>query len=460
MVMAVGWADAVGLEWMVSNKDLLERLAERPVDLGMTSEESRTWRESLQTYDFISGKNNGAAMVRKYPLNVDNKDWLHARNDLHPSNSSSSMASMLSLNLSRIEASYLSLPPLIASSIGQIPNPALHHGDLWQSTHRTTELTVVRDTTESELGTRRSRREDFKRGNEPMNAISYPKFMWTKSQTIVVCFLDGDYKQHNFVRKCFGEYDVNLTFKFVGPVEQERSDVRIKFECENLECEKFESLIGTHALGKEAVGQPTMWLGSPTWDKIWLGTADPGDVRKLRANILHEGLHMLGFGHEHSSPNCHIKWKASEVYAHYKSECGWDQDTTDRNVLKRHQAHEVDASEYDPKSIMHYAVDSSLTKDGFCVLLNLELSEMDKKKLRWRYGPKPQMALAAVSPTNLAIAAVLQFRPMDVRFLAMLSFGLYGLSFVDLDAAPLGESYVWLGLLGWVALGVRALQRL
>lgn len=57
-----------------------------------------------------------------------------------------------------------------------------------------------------------------------------------------------------------------------------------EYECE-CECEKFESLIGAQALRKEA-----MWLVSPTWDKIWFGIANPGDVRKLRGNILHEGL--------------------------------------------------------------------------------------------------------------------------------------------------------------------------
>jgi hypothetical protein len=327
---------------------------------------------------------------------------------------------------------------------GQSPNPGLR-----QSSHRITKFKVIRDTTESELETRRTRRDQFSLGNEPMNAVSYPKWMWAKGQAIILCFLDGNRRQHNFVRKCFGEYGINLMFKYVGPSEKEMSDVRITFKSKD---NTFESLIGTFALEEDAE-KPTMWLGNDeVWDKLWLPDADPDDIRNLRADILHEGLHMLGFGHEHKSPNCHIKWKVEDVYLYYKWRRGCGKKIVDWNVLNRHQAHEVEASEYDSKSIMHYAVDKSLTEVGFCVFRNYELSEIDKKKLGWAYSFKPQRGLAALSPTNLPIAVGLRLRKVEAslsRFLPFYSwFSVFPLSAV---AAPVGSSHVLLALLmDWI----------
>ncbi|KAE9363088.1 hypothetical protein N431DRAFT_139478 [Stipitochalara longipes BDJ] len=146
---------------------------------------------------------------------------------------------------------------------------------------------------------------------------------------------------------------------------------------------------------------------------MWLGIKEWIDGKELDALILHEIYHMLGFGHEHSSPNCPIKW-SRDVFAYFWTKCRWDPVTTYRNVLMRHQAHEVWASPYDPKSIMHYEVPPFLTQDMSCVLRNYELSVMDKKSLEWMY-PKPQADLATNSRTTFSLAAVLQFPRVNTQ---------------------------------------------
>jgi hypothetical protein len=225
-------------------------------------------------------------------------------------------------------------------------------------------------------------------GNEPLRAVTFPKMMWPRGKPIIVCFLDGYPAQHSFVKKCWAEYQVDLTFKYVYHEGRGNSDVRITFKGEG-----FHSRIGnTQQVSKD---EPTMTLGA----KIWDGN------RELRAHILHEGLHMLGFGHEHASPKCPIKWNRDKAYKHYKTMYGWGQETTFVNVLKQHPADQVDASEYDPESIMHYAIDGSCTQDGFCVLVNDELSDLDKQWLKSRYGNSSHIEVAETSPPSLPMAS-------------------------------------------------------
>ena len=223
-------------------------------------------------------------------------------------------------------------------------------------------------------------------GNEPQNAVAFPKKMWPRGKAIIVCFLDGDSAQHNFVKKCWAEYEVNLTFAYVGCGDRDRSDVRITFESEG-----FKSFIGNTQVSKD---KATMKLGIKIWDRS----------PELRAQILHEGMHMLGFGHEHASPKSSIKWNVDEVYKHSKTSYGWDSKETRTNVLSPYPADQVDATEYDPKSIMHYPVHQALTKDGFCVLDNLELSELDKKKLKSMYAANPHSGVDHASLPTLLMA--------------------------------------------------------
>jgi len=204
---------------------------------------------------------------------------------------------------------------------------------------------------------------------------------------MIVCFLDGHSAQHNFVEKCWAEYQVNLTFEYVGRGDREKSNMRITFEGEG-----FESFIGKTQVSTD---KATMKLGTKTWD----GSPE------LRAHILHEGMHMLGFGHEHASPKSTIEWKSEEVYKHCKKSYDWEPRTTFINFLSLYPADQVDASEYDPKSIMHYPVHPVLTRDGFCVLENLELSELDKKKLKSMYADNPHSGDTHASPPTLPMAS-------------------------------------------------------
>ena len=80
-----------------------------------------------------------------------------------------------------------------------------------------------------------------------------------------------------------------------------------------------------------------------------------------RDTALHEIGHALGFPHEHQNPNSGIEWDEPAVYSHFAGPPNyWDRDTTYWNILRKLSPAEVDGSDWDRNSIMHYQFEAGL----------------------------------------------------------------------------------------------------
>ncbi|MDF1769892.1 M12 family metallopeptidase [Maricaulis sp.] len=75
---------------------------------------------------------------------------------------------------------------------------------------------------------------------------------------------------------------------------------------------------------------------------------------------LHEIGHMLGFRHEHQTPNTPLLWHESAVIDHYRAASGWSEAYTRRNVISRHDMARKSLHPWDRKSIMHYGLAAGL----------------------------------------------------------------------------------------------------
>lgn len=128
---------------------------------------------------------------------------------------------------------------------------------------------------------------------------------------------------------------VGLKFVFVS----QGGNVRVSFNPNG----GAYSLVGTDCLKSEE--QSTMNLG-------WL---DAG-------TIIHEFGHVLGMIHEHQNPKGKpIPWDDSAVYQWAKQTQGWDHDTTYHNIIERYNVDQLNASEFDPQSVMLYFFPPQLT---------------------------------------------------------------------------------------------------
>jgi len=144
---------------------------------------------------------------------------------------------------------------------------------------------------------------------------------------------------------------VNLKFKFV----ESNGDVRISFDPKK----GAYSLLGIDC--KDSKEEATMNLG-------WL---DAG-------TIIHEFGHVLGMIHEHQNQKGKsIDWDKEEVYKWANETQGWDKDTTYHNILQKYDHNQLNASDFDPQSVMLYFFPPQLTNNNEGTNNNHTLSRED-----------------------------------------------------------------------------------
>ncbi len=164
-------------------------------------------------------------------------------------------------------------------------------------------------------------------------------------------FASGSYSvgndQKNMVREGFDiwrEVGIGISFEEVADIGE--AEIRIGF----LQGDGAWSYLGRDVIDIPGQYQRTMNFG---WDL----TTDPRGVDVP----VHEIGHTLGFPHEHQNPFAGIKWDEEAVYDYFGGPPNnWDQDTTYHNILRKLSKSEVEGSDWDPDSIMHYGFPAGL----------------------------------------------------------------------------------------------------
>ncbi len=76
---------------------------------------------------------------------------------------------------------------------------------------------------------------------------------------------------------------------------------------------------------------------------------------------VHEIGHTLGFPHEHQNPFAGIVWDEEAVYKFFEGPPNfWSRDRTFHNVLRKLSTRDVEGSDWDPDSVMHYGFPANL----------------------------------------------------------------------------------------------------
>lgn len=195
--------------------------------------------------------------------------------------------------------------------------------------------------------------------------------LWQPGRTLRIRFIDGNPTVVDRIRAVLAGYLslISLKFQYVdsGPVE-----IRVAFK----PGQGSWSYVGTECLAVPA-GEPTMNFG-------WL--TPTLDAARFRQVVLHEFGHALGACHEHQNPKVQIPWDRDAVYRIMGGPPNnWDRATVDTNFFAAYAPAQVDATAFDPKSIMCYQFGPPLTLNGFSTPYNTELSPVDRAKLSSAY---------------------------------------------------------------------------
>lgn len=188
--------------------------------------------------------------------------------------------------------------------------------------------------------------------------------------------------EKDVVRKAFKVWnDVGIGLSFKEVRVREEAEVRIGF----MRGDGAWSYVGRDIIDLElGVNERTMNFG---WDLL-------RHARELDTAV-HEIGHTLGFPHEHQNPKAGIVWDEEAVYrALAGSPNFWDRAKTKRNIIDKIDPDDVQGSEWDPNSIMHYPFERNLIREPAQFRNGLQpaggLSARDKTWVKTFYPPISQ----------------------------------------------------------------------
>lgn len=221
-------------------------------------------------------------------------------------------------------------------------------------------------------------------------AVYMKKIKWPINSTITVKFLNGQDWEKAWVEKIVKEeiepYILpSLSFKFV----QDYADVKILFK---KDIYSF-TIIGTNCINISQ-NRPSMQLGSLDFpqsrqfeynSKIYkIPNNVEYDDNYNGAVIKHEFGHVLGKFHEHQNPiNNPIQWNVEKVLQFYRKEQpDFTKQDIYENIIKKLNVSEVDATPFDPLSIMMYTINTDLTTNGIGFESPNEFSKTDIEWLK------------------------------------------------------------------------------
>jgi hypothetical protein len=179
---------------------------------------------------------------------------------------------------------------------------------------------------------------------------------WVNNTLLRYCFLDapafwrGSEEDKQAVREAFQIWkDLPIGLEFREVHDPREAEIRIGFDQQDGSW----SYLGRDAI--DLIPDPS----HRTMNFGWALTSGYG-----RDTALHEIGHALGFPHEHQNPNSGIVWDEQAVLDYFAGPPNnWDADVTRFNILRALSHGEVEGSDWDRNSVMHYQFDAGLIRE-------------------------------------------------------------------------------------------------
>lgn len=153
----------------------------------------------------------------------------------------------------------------------------------------------------------------------------------------------------DIVRRAFAAWkELGIGLEFVEVNRRQDAEIRIGF----MQGDGSWSYVGRDVL-KQPTSARTMNLGWPL--------AGSGGQAADMDTPIHEIGHTLGLPHEHQNPNAGMVWDEEKVYAELaKPPNSWPREQTHWNIIRKIPPDQVQGSNWDPDSVMHYPFEAGL----------------------------------------------------------------------------------------------------
>lgn len=257
--------------------------------------------------------------------------------------------------------------------------------------------------------------------------IRYSEKKWVNNTVLNYYFFNspaswrGSDKQKEAVRAAFGVWKkLGIGLKFVEVTDPSLAAVRIGFQPGG-----SWSYVGRDAI--DFVSNPNERTMNFGWDL----TTPYG-----RDTALHEIGHAMGFPHEHQNANAGIVWDVDAVNNYFSGPPNnWDEERIYHNILRKISLAEVEGSNWDKNSIMHYQFNAGLIKSPAeylqkALIPDPGLSAIDKSEAKKFYPDTSKKPLVELKPflskiVKLAAGQQIDYeiKPVVSRKYTMQTFG-------------------------------------
>lgn len=202
----------------------------------------------------------------------------------------------------------------------------------------------------------------FKLNPLKASAVSFVDKYWPNGSLIYIYLQEGFEQEEEFIQALDEVFSYcNLAYQIVS--NRMNADIRVGF---NPGIGSW-SYLGTDALGISKL-EDTMNIG-------WVSYT----------TYLHEICHAIGaMAHEHQNPELDFEWDEDAIFADLSGPPNyWTLEDVKVNITNPVVG--VDATGFDPSSIMLYSIPDHWVKDGYGFASNSQLSKTDKEWLRKLY---------------------------------------------------------------------------
>jgi hypothetical protein len=210
----------------------------------------------------------------------------------------------------------------------------------------------------------------------------------------------GSTTSMNIVRNAFKKWmNLGIGLIFEETTNKNEAEVRISFDASD----------GAWSyVGRDIIDLPeakdknnfTMNLG---WDE--------------EDTALHEIGHTMGFPHEHQNPKAGLVWNEEAVYAALAAPPNrWSRETTFWNIIRKINPDEVQGSEHDADSIMHYPFEAGLINSPAKYRNGLNpAGGLSPRDIQWAKTFYPKLSASSYITLKEAVSESMNIRPSEQK---------------------------------------------